>query len=70
MGIWIGGLGRIGKQIQVNEKAWGVDSPRFLEDIDRLNQVVKLRNKVAHGDVMGDISQYLQDTITYAEELV
>ena len=76
MGIWVGILDHIGKQIQQNEAVWGVDAKGLSREIELLNSITNKRNEIAHGNIMGDVthavdneSSTLEDTIKEAEEL-
>ena len=57
MGIWVGMLKQIGKQIQEDEHLWGVDSTRFAIEIGLLNDITAIRNSIAHGNVTGDVAE-------------
>ena len=76
MGIWVGILDHIGKQIQQNEAVWGVDAKGLSREIELLNSITNKRNEIAHGNIMGDVthaadneSSTLEDTIKETEEL-
>ena len=56
MGSWIGSFEHLAKQVQ-DSKTWGLS--KLKNDVDALRAITQNRNKLAHGDIAGNVTGYL-----------
>lgn len=61
MGSWVTGYGHLAKQVN-DKETWGIN--KIEEQIATLQEITSFRNKLAHGDIAGDATQYLNDIKT------